>query len=65
MDLFDLLRIPISPRGEVIAIKDRIFAGEQVVPGAPYQIRTSDLHDERVIVAVPGKGHPCPGDLKS
>ena len=32
-------------------IKDAILAAEQVVPGAPYQIRASDLLDERVIDA--------------
>ena len=29
-------------------IKDGILAAEQVVPGAPYQIRATDLHAERV-----------------
>src|SRR5947209_15141078 len=33
-------------------IADRILVAEQVVPGAPYQIRASDLQDERVIVAI-------------
>ena len=29
-------------------IKDGILAAEQVVPGAPYQIRATDLRNERV-----------------
>lgn len=40
-------------------IKDGILAAEQVVDGAPYQIRSSDLKDERVIAAVDQKGRPC------
>jgi excisionase family DNA binding protein len=40
-------------------IKDRVLAAEQVVPGAPYQIRASDLRDERVIAAIGRKGRPC------
>jgi len=39
-------------------IKDGILAADQVVPGAPYQIRTSDLQDERVIVAIGRTGRP-------
>ena len=44
-------------------IKDRVLAAEQVVPGAPYQIRASDLQDERVIAAVARTGRPCRVDL--
>ena len=32
---------------------------EQVVPGAPYQIRASDLHHERVAAAIEQTGRPC------
>ncbi len=40
-------------------IKDRVLAAEQVVAGAPYQIRASDLEDERVIAAIRRTGRPC------
>jgi hypothetical protein len=40
-------------------IKDGILPGEQVVPGAPYQIRAADLQDERVIAAIAQTDHPC------
>jgi hypothetical protein len=33
-------------------IKDGILQSEQVVPGAPHQIRVSDLHHERVTAAI-------------
>jgi len=46
-------------------INDRILAAEQVVPGAPYQIRASDLQDEQVTAAVARKGRPCRRDLES
>ena len=46
-------------------IKDRVLAAEQVVPGAPYQIRASDLQDERVIAAVRRTGRPCRVDLEN
>lgn len=39
-------------------IKEGVLAGEQVVPDAPYQIRASDLEDEKVIAAAKRKG-PC------
>jgi len=39
-------------------IKQGILAANQVVPDAPYQIRASDLLDERVTVAVARKGRP-------
>jgi excisionase family DNA binding protein len=39
-------------------IKDRILAAEQVVPGAPFQIRAGELEDERVIAALGRKGRP-------
>ena len=40
-------------------IKDGILAAEQVVPGAPYQIRASDLQHERVTAAIGRTGRPC------
>src|SRR5512134_3410104 len=46
-------------------IKDRVLAAEQVVPGAPYQIRASDLQDERVIAAIERTGRPCRVDLRN
>jgi excisionase family DNA binding protein len=39
-------------------ITDRILPAEQVVPGAPYQIRASDLEDPRVTAALRRKGRP-------
>ena len=46
-------------------IKDRVLAAEQVVPGAPYQIRASNLQDERVIAAIGRKGRPWRVDLEN
>src|SRR6266566_3319196 len=40
-------------------IKDGTLAAEQVLPGAPYQIRASDLQQERVTAAIKRKGRPC------
>jgi excisionase family DNA binding protein len=40
-------------------IKEGRLAADQVVPDAPYQIRASDLQDERVITAIARKGRPC------
>jgi excisionase family DNA binding protein len=39
-------------------IKDGILPAEQVVPGAPYQIRTDDLQQERVAAAIERTGRP-------
>ena len=39
-------------------IRDRILAAEQVVPGAPYQIRAADLDDERITAALARRGRP-------
>jgi excisionase family DNA binding protein len=39
-------------------IKERVLAAEQVVAGAPYQIRAKDLQDARVIAAIARKGRP-------
>src|SRR5438105_14013982 len=46
-------------------IKDGILAADQVVPGAPYQIRASDLQDERVIAAIGRTGRPCRVNLQN
>ena len=40
-------------------IKDGILAAEQVVTGAPYQIRANDLQSESVSSAIARKGRPC------
>src|SRR6266403_6301995 len=40
-------------------IKDRVLTAEQVVPGAPYQIGATDLHDDRVTAAIGRNGRPC------
>jgi excisionase family DNA binding protein len=40
-------------------IRDGALSAEQVVPGAPYQIRASDLHRERVTTAIAQTAGPC------
>jgi DNA invertase Pin-like site-specific DNA recombinase len=40
-------------------IKAGVLAADQVVPDAPYQIRATDLQDERVTAALARKGRPC------
>jgi len=40
-------------------IKDGILPAEQVLPGAPYQIRADDLRQERVAAAIERTGRPC------
>jgi DNA invertase Pin-like site-specific DNA recombinase len=40
-------------------ISDGILCAEQVVPGAPYQIRAGDLQAERVVAAITRTGRPC------
>jgi DNA invertase Pin-like site-specific DNA recombinase len=40
-------------------IKDSILPAEQVVRGAPYQIRANDLQDERVVAAIARTARPC------
>jgi hypothetical protein len=40
-------------------IKIKILAANQVVPGAPFQIRASDLETDAVTVAMARKGRPC------
>ena len=39
-------------------IKDGTLTAEQVVPGAPYQIRAADLREDRVILAIKRTGRP-------
>ena len=46
-------------------IKDRVLAAEQVVAGAPYQIRASDLQDERLIAAIGRTGRPCRAEMEN
>jgi DNA invertase Pin-like site-specific DNA recombinase len=43
-------------------IRIGILPAEQVVPGAPYQIRASDLKTKAVIGAMGRKGRPCQPD---
>jgi excisionase family DNA binding protein len=45
-------------------IRDRVLAVEQVVRGAPYQIKASDLRDERVTAALRRKAHPRRGSQR-
>jgi excisionase family DNA binding protein len=40
-------------------IRERILCAEQVVPGAPHQIRASDLRNEQVAAAIARKHRPC------
>jgi excisionase family DNA binding protein len=40
-------------------IKDGVLPAAQVVPDAPYQIRSSDLHSQAVSTAIARKGRPC------
>ena len=42
-------------------IKDGLLPATQVVPRAPYQIRASDLLDQRIIDAASRTGSPCRG----
>jgi excisionase family DNA binding protein len=43
-------------------IKSQILAAEQVVPGAPFQIRAADLDDERVRAEAGRTSRPCRTD---
>ena len=40
-------------------IKTGLLPAVQVVPDAPYQIRSSDLHSQAVTTAIARKGRPC------
>jgi len=44
-------------------IKEGILPANQVVDGAPYQIRTTDLYSDKVKTALAGTGRPCRTDL--
>jgi excisionase family DNA binding protein len=44
-------------------IEDGILPANQVVDGAPYQIRTADLHSDNIKAALSRKGRPCRADL--
>jgi excisionase family DNA binding protein len=46
-------------------IKDGILPAEQVVPGAPYQIRAADLDAEPVVAALTGRSRPHRADPKN
>jgi excisionase family DNA binding protein len=46
-------------------IHDRVLAAEQVVAGAPYQIKASDLRDERIVAAVERRAAPCRADAQT
>jgi excisionase family DNA binding protein len=43
-------------------IREQVLPADQVVPGAPYQIRTSDLEGEAVSTALRRRGRPCRHD---
>ena len=43
-------------------IRDRVLSAEQVVPGAPYQIRSGDLENESVLTAARRSGRPRRAD---
>ena len=45
-------------------IKDGILAAEQVVPGAPYQIRATDLQNDSVTASLARKGRPCRDEFR-
>ena len=40
-------------------IRDKLLAAEQVVPGAPHQIRKSDLQADQVGAAIKRRTRPC------
>jgi excisionase family DNA binding protein len=40
-------------------IKGGILAAEQVVPGAPYQIRATHLQSDGISASLDRKAHPC------
>jgi excisionase family DNA binding protein len=46
-------------------IKHGVLPAEQVMAGAPYQIRASDLKAERIINAIGRTGRPCRIDLEN
>jgi excisionase family DNA binding protein len=46
-------------------IHDRILVAEQVVPGAPYQIKASDLRDDRVAATLLPRSRPYQSDRQT
>ena len=46
-------------------IQAGVLPAEQVVPGAPYQIRAADLQSERVVRSMGRKGRPCHLDAQN
>lgn len=46
-------------------VRDQILPAEQVVPGAPYQIRASDLETDRVADAVTRRARPYRSEDKN
>ena len=46
-------------------IKDGVLAAEQVVPDAPYQIRASDLQNQKVVDALARKARPCRAKMEN
>jgi excisionase family DNA binding protein len=46
-------------------IQAGVLPAEQVVPGAPYQIRAADLQSERVVRSMGRKGRPCHLDAEN
>jgi hypothetical protein len=40
-------------------VKAGACSSEQIMPGAPHQIRAADLESEQVIAALKRKGRPC------
>ena len=46
-------------------IQDKIIVSEQLMPGAPHQIRVTDLESEQVVAALKRTGHPCRVDSES
>jgi excisionase family DNA binding protein len=46
-------------------IKGGGLAAEQVVPGAPYQIRATDLRNESVTAFLARKGRPCRANVEN
>ena len=45
-------------------IKEGVLPADQVVPGAPYQIRAADLQKANVIAAIERTDRPCRGELE-
>jgi hypothetical protein len=45
-------------------IEDRVLPAGQVMTGAPWQIRASDLYSEAVVIALTRKHRPCRNDIE-